>query len=517
MTSTKKPTWSRVKLFVSWQADRHSEYHSIEFQRPTDDNPSPEFPVEAGGELSDRRLPQSSSWRHLFATVKVKAFDKYSLTIQYGIYEHTITPDDGYLRLEVNGENYTPFELGIRVMSDENLMKITHDEAFLRRFRLKSRVMQLSKDDVEVLRKAAEKGDPYAEFGYGQWLYYNAPDDTSLGEAERLFLSAKTYLPDALAAYAMMWHYGETKENRMDIEESNKLLHSADKRGSRLAAMQLARIRIFGLFCNAELEKVATELERQLETSPNPDPYLHALLAFAYEQMGRMDDAVSQYEQAIAQGDVNNIFYLAVLYKQRGNMALYEELMEEGIEKGSGMCCIYRSDTTEEEFLELDDREARSLHDQIVSWLNIGVQRGDGYSALYLWLNYYYGCLGFNVDKAKAMAYLRQGVRLGNVSCIEKLAELAENGEWIGPPVPLWEKPKTLSATEIAELWLRAARYSPDDEDILRKLRAVGDPAFLLRHKSELEQYWQPLFEHLSEQEADEDDHDDDGKYDAWA
>jgi hypothetical protein len=32
-----------------------------------------------------------------------------------------------------------------------------------------------------------------------------------------------------------------------------------------------------------------------------------------------------------------------------------------------------------------------------------------------------------------------------------------------------------------------------------------------------LEKYWQPLFEHLSEQEDDEDDYDDDGKYDAWA
>ena len=38
-----------------------------------------------------------------------------------------------------------------------------------------------------------------------------------------------------------------------------------------------------------------------------------------------------------------------------------------------------------------------------------------------------------------------------------------------------------------------------------------------MKHKEELEKYWQPLFEHLSEQEDDEDDYDDDGKYDAWA
>ena len=62
-----------------------------------------------------------------------------------------------------------------------------------------------------------------------------------------------------------------------------------------------------------------------------------------------------------------------------------------------------------------------------------------------------------------------------------------------------------------------AARYSCQDEEALKGLRRVSDPAFLLKHKEELEKYWQPLFEHLSEQEDDEDDYDDDGKYDAWA
>ena len=82
--------------------------------------------------------------------------------------------------------------------------------------------------------------------------------------------------------------------------------------------------------------------------------------------------------------------------------------------------------------------------------------------------------------------------------------KISERGCQVGPP------------TEIAELWLRAARYYYEDEEALKGLRRVSDPAFLLKHKEELEKYWQPLFEHLSEQEDDEDDYDDDGKYDAW-
>ena len=80
------------------------------------------------------------------------------------------------------------------------------------------------------------------------------------------------------------------------------------------------------------------------------------------------------------------------------------------------------------------------------------------------------------------------------------MAQLAEDGEW----------PEPMSAYDIAELWLRATRYTTDDEDALRGLSRVSDPAFLLKHKEELEHYWQPLISQLEEEP------DDDGRYDAW-
>ena len=44
-------------------------------------------------------------------------------------------------------------------------------------------------------------------------------------------------------------------------------------------------------------------------------------------------------------------------------------------------------------------------------------------------------------------------------------------------------------------LRLRAARYSPYDENALRELQKADDPAFLLQYKEELEKYWQPKFQ----------------------
>jgi len=133
-------------------------------------------------------------------------------------------------------------------------------------------------------------------------------------------------------------------------------------------------------------------------------------------------------------------------------MALHDSLMEKGIQEGSGLCCIHTQ-------------------------------------------------LAFYGDDAKRSGYLKAGMRLGHPSCIMKIAELAENGEW----------PEELSPYDIGELWLRAARYSPDDEEALRGLRHVSDPAFLLRHKEELQKYWKPQWEKLLTVKDEED-----GRYDAY-
>ena len=114
-TSDNNKTWSVAVLNIDWQADRHSESHSIEFERPTAANPSPEYPVVAGEVLSDSRLPMSDLWRHLFASVVVKAFDEYSLTIQYGVHEYVLCPGEPWLKLGESGMNYTTFWLYIRL------------------------------------------------------------------------------------------------------------------------------------------------------------------------------------------------------------------------------------------------------------------------------------------------------------------------------------------------------------------------------------------------------------------
>ena len=382
------------------------------------------------------------------------------------------------------------------------------DKDFMRLFLKKDRIMRLSKEEVNALRQASERGDVRAQYGYGRWLYYKNPYDGAMADAERLFFATKDVLPDSMAAYAGMLRYGEARQTcpqGMDIEQSWQLLRRAAEKGSELAAIRSANYRIFGLFCKAEPEQVAKEIEERIGIPLAPcssplapknecDREWFNMLAFAYEQMHREDDAIRCYEQAISMGDVSAYANLSILYETRGNMALYEEMMEEGIEKGCTLCMIYQSDMDEDDYNALDEDEQERLHQAIDERLHRGLRMGDGTCAYFLWMQYYYGLHGYEEDTAKATAYLEQGMRLADSSCFAEMAHMAMNGELPADK----QLPPPWGDGGPGELLLQAARYAPSDTKVLSELRQVDDPAFLLRHKDEMERYWMPLFETLA-------------------
>ena len=162
---------------------------------------------------------------------------------------------------------------------------------------------------------------------------------------------------------------------------------------------------------------------------------------------------------------------------------------------------------------EFSEEEQKKLHKELDDRLELGMKRGEGWCAYELWLQYQYGGLGYNENSSLAMRYLKAGVKLGHSMCICRWAESAED----------YRLPDKLESEEIAELWLKAVRYSGGDEDALRGLRRQSDTSFLLRHKEEIEKYWQPMYAQLTDNDADDvSDEDnagdeDDGRYDAWA
>jgi len=114
--------------------------------------------------------------------------------------------------------------------------------------------------------------------------------------------------------------------------------------------------------------------------------------------------------------------------------------------------------------------------------------------AYFLFQHYYYGGLGYTTNTPTAFAYLEQGARLGTTACMTELAIEAQSAGLPG---------RSMTPGDKAELWLKAARYLPSDEDTLYYLQRVSDPAFLLRHKDELERYWKPRFKEIPLEEED--------------
>lgn len=121
MDTNEKKTWTKAQLSVDWRADRHTECHTIEYERPTKDNPQPEYPVEKGKVLSKNRLSMSGEWGGLYNSIVVQDFDEHSLTFLYCDKEYTIRPEDGWFHFGETGMNYTTFWLSLRLKPDEML------------------------------------------------------------------------------------------------------------------------------------------------------------------------------------------------------------------------------------------------------------------------------------------------------------------------------------------------------------------------------------------------------------
>ena len=376
--------------------------------------------------------------------------------------------------------------------------QITHDETFLRQFRDKNSTLHHTDEEVALLRQASEQGDLYAKYAYGRWLYFANPHEGAIREAEELLFATIVEIPDSEAAYAMMIRYGETEVTHpplMDIEAYLDHCSRALQRGSILGVIMDAKNRLSGQFCDAEPHQVVKEMETLLADAPDSAPAWHRILGYAYEELDRRDEAISQYEQAIAQGDLQSYSALAFLYYNRGNIALYEEIMEEGTEQGSVDCFFYKALCYEQEgFESLEESEQQHEHQIIDQRLRRGLALGDGFCGYLLWRNHYYGELGFEeTDLVATLPFLRRGCELYDTWSMTQLADIMEDAS---QPIP---NEMRLTATEIAELRLKVARHNPDDEEALVKLQSVSDPAFLLKYKQEFDDFWIPKFQQLAD------------------
>lgn len=365
----------------------------------------------------------------------------------------------------------------------------THNETFLRRVRTVERVAQLSEAEIRMLRDACDT-DPYAAYGYARWLWTLQPTKQSATEARQLLLRLardEDAPADAEALLAITYRYGGCAawdEVEVDTREYIQTRDHALVRGSQLAAIIEAKDRIWGNLATKEPHRVAEETEHRLEQQAEADPAWHCVLAYAYEQLERKEEAIAQYEAAIHTGETSAYADLGWTYMLRGNVALGDALMEEGLKLGVAACHLWQTDMLEEDFEELSPQAQQQFHETIKQRTERGVTLGDGTCAYFLGQRYRIGGFGFEPDPMKALPILERGVLLGESYSASVLADMMEDMDNTLP------QELRYTPQQIAGLRLTAARRAPDDRAMLSQLRRCWDLGLLLRHQQEVEREW---------------------------
>ena len=430
----------------------------------------------------------------LFGRITLQEMGDEGVTVEYGGHQHILDMDHCGVRLDEGGRDYTEFELWLFLVP---AIVVEDTPRFYRQFYTKEQIAGLEDPDIEHLE---ESGEPCAKYALGRWHYLMAPEPDSVQKAEALFReAADAGVPDAFYALSTMYSYGDTHEDRVDMDEVVRLRDEALSRGSELAVLKYARTRVSGILASpVEPETVREEVERRLEADPDASPEWYSVLGYAYEQLGQDRKAQDVYEEGARRRCLRCYVDLYQMASRLGDRKQAGEWLEKGMEAGSGVCFVLGAPTDKAEFDALDPAARPGRSSQLEEMLLRGLELGEGLCAYYLGLGAYFGWYDFQIDEEKAKACLRHGVALGEGECCQFLADILED-----------ESTEPGQRKEAAKLRLKAVRYGIDDEEIREQLARDYREGLLDEYKDEIERYWLPEEE---EEEPDEDD----GRWDAY-
>ena len=411
----------------------------------------------------------------LFRSIRVVESSDAGVVLEYCGKQYSLTPENPYKKLDEDGRDYTNFYLNVSLDLE---YKIENTREFFRQFQTKVQLARLSDKDIKQFEAS---DDPCAKYVLGRWHYVIAPREDSPDLAYKYTVeSADAGIADAMATLAIMLFNGENYEGTADYETAAKLREKAVKCGSELAAMNYARNRIAGiLLAPEEPEAVAREIEKLRQEDADFNPEWYSVLAYAYETLGRDDDARRMYEEGIAHGSVRCYGELAVWFQAHGMEEDYDKTMEEGRQAGCGYCFIQHYDLPEEEYQKRTPDLQRHFTRYLTEKLERGLELGESCCAYLLAYNYFYGDLGFDKDSGKTADYLSRGMNMGDAMCYSLYADILEMGN-----------PSDQDKKDAAVLRLKALRLGNDS--VQSKVIIAYRRGLLSKYQDEIEQYWLP-------------------------
>ena len=369
----------------------------------------------------------------------------------------------------------------------------------MRKFYTLAGVRNISDKEIRVIRKKADGGDPVACYQMAQLHMAWHWEENYIDVANDYLLKALNGgVDDAMVLLALMLYRGEGEYNPEKAE--SLIAASFDKRNDYAMFTQLVNV-IYGRFgIEKNLEAAHEVLERLLEV--DECPHWHMLNGDALYALGKREEAVYHYEQALEGGltEVYGDLAIARGVELDGTLVDWDSMMdtlEEGNEVADVASMYYTAleDCSLYEQCEEDETEQKdTLRELILTYLqecsdykHIGANEllGDIYRE---------GLYDVPVNYRKAFDHYKMGADFNGGSCYSKLHQMLSNGEL------------SLSSGKQEALdtfALLGARLHEEDM-IIETIKAYR-AGRLSKHAAEIEKYHLPAYRNLSASEEDRD------------
>lgn len=283
---------------------------------------------------------------------------------------------------------------------------------------------------LDKIQKMAERGHPYMQYALARIhdTLAISPDSDAI-KTKYYNLALEKGIADACFYLALMNLDGSFGE--IDEIAAEDLIQKGIDMNSALALCYKLRIKIFGSdhtkpnpeFAYRAAEKYVTEVDF-------PCPVFYLLMGHAATQLGRKDDAISNYRIAAENGCAPGFFWWATAECSDEiftvtDKARYMEIMEKGMAVRSAECYVMCPMLFDEnDFAKLNEDEQKSYHATLSADLEMGWLLGNSTCALYLAMYHEQGLFGFEKNMAQAWMWYARGALLRCGFCFGAMARM---------------------------------------------------------------------------------------------
>ena len=369
----------------------------------------------------------------------------------------------------------------------------------MRRFYTLAGVRNISDKEIRAIRRKAKSGDPVACYQLAQLeMAWHWEENYAEVADDLLLIALKGGVEDAYILKALMLYRGE---GEYDPEKAESLIAAGfDKRNEYAMFTQLTNV-IYGRFGHEKKLEVADNILKML--LDNDDcPHWHMLRGDALYALGKREEAVYHYEQALEGGltEVYGDLAIARGVELDGTLVDWDGMMDtlaEGNEVADVASMYYTAleDCSQYEQCEDDETEMKdSLRELILTYLqecsdykHIGANEllGDIYRE---------GLYDVPVDYRKAYEHYSMGANFNGGSCYSKLHQMLSNGELS----------LRSGKQEALDLFALLGARLHEEDMIIETIKAYR-AGRLADHAAEIEKYHLPASRNLSASEEDKD------------